>query len=656
MLPTKNKIWQQVHVALALYLALAMLLYTLARILFFALNREFFEATSLADFAWLLLAGMRFDLSAVLYTNLLFIVLLLLPFPFRYNKTYLKVAKYIFVFSNSITLLANLIDIIYYRFTLRRTTWSVLSEFANENMGRLAGSFLLDFWYIPLLWLALMGVMVWLYGRIKPTAPLLIRPWVYYPVHTVVLVLALGLCVAGMRGGFAHSTRPITLSNAGEYVSRPNEMYLVLNTPFSMLRTINKADLKKVAYFDEQELASIYSPLHQPTDTTAFTPKNVVILVLESFSKEAIGGYNPTLIGQNDYQGFTPFMDKLMQESKLYWYSFANGKKSIDALPSVLTSIPSLQEPFVLTPYAANHLPSLPRLLSEKGYHTAFFHGAPNGSMGFKAFMHMIGVKEYYGKDEYNNDADFDGIWGIWDEPFLQFTADKLNTFQEPFMSAVFTLSSHHPFKVPERYEGKFRTGPLPVYETINYTDMALQKFFEKASTMPWYKNTLFVLTADHTATAKYYPEYQSAWGAFAIPIIFYAPGDPAFKGVEKRVVQQLDIMPTVLGYLHYDKPYFAFGKNMLSPDQSDDFAINYLGTYQWFEEEYMIQFDGEKTTAMYNYVTDILLKTNIKDQLPEKRQHLENRVKAFIQQYNNRMIADSLQVTDITNLVHKGL
>ncbi|MBF9255291.1 LTA synthase family protein [Pontibacter sp. 172403-2] len=645
MSSNRNKIWQQVHVALALYLGLAMLLYTLARILFFVLNRELFEATSLTDFAWLLLAGMRFDLSAVLYTNLLFILLLLLPFPFRYHKTYLKVAKYIFIISNSITLLANLSDIIYYRYTLRRTTWSVLSEFANENMARLASSFAADFWYILLIWVALVGLTVWLYGKIKVSAPQRINPWIYYPAHTLVLGLVLGLCVAGMRGGFRHSTRPITLSNAGEYVSRPNEMYLVLNTPFSMLRTINKADFKKVAYFNQRELASIYSPIHQPTDTAAFQPKNVVIIVLESFSKEAVGGYNSSRIGQDGYQGFTPFMDKLMQESKVYWYSFANGKKSIDALPSVLTSIPSLQEPFVLTPYAGNHLPSLPRLLNEKGYHTAFFHGAPNGSMGFKAFMNLIGVQEYYGKDEYNNDADFDGIWGIWDEPFLQFTANKINTFQEPFMSAVFTLSSHHPFKVPERYEGKFRKGPLPVYECISYTDMALQKFFEKASTMSWYKNTLFVISADHTATAKYYPEYQSAWGAFAIPILFYAPGDPSFKGVEKRVVQQLDIMPTVLGYLHYDKPYFAYGKDMLTPDHSDDFAINYLGAYQWFEGEYMIQFDGEKTTAMYNYVNDILLKTDLKDQLPEKRRHMENRVKAFIQQYNNRMVDDNLQV-----------
>lgn len=642
---SKNNFWRSTHVAAALYLGLAMLLYTLARILFFAFNKSMFAATGPGDFTYYLLTGMRFDLSAVLYTNLLFIVLLLLPLPFRYNSAYQKVLKYIFVITNGITLLANLSDIIYYRFTLRRTTWSVLSEFANENVGALTSSFIIDFWFIPLLWLVLMGLMVWLYNKIKVSKWQGMRSWVFYPLNLIILVLVLGLSLGGMRGGFASSTRPITLSNAGEYVKRPNEIYLVLNTPFSMLRTIGKADFKRVSYFSDEEVNTILSPVHRPEDQKAFRAKNVVVIILESFGKEAIGGYNQHLANEPDFQSYTPFLDSLMQHSKVYWHSFANGRKSIDALPSVLTSIPSLQEPFVLTKYAANNLPSLPRILNEKGYHTSFFHGAPNGSMGFKAFMNLIGVQEYYGKDEYNNNADFDGMWGIWDEEFLQFFGHKLNTFQEPFLSTVFTVSSHHPFKVPERYKGKFKTGPLPVYECINYTDMALQRFFREASKMPWYKNTLFVITADHAAAPQHFPEYQSSWGVFSIPILFYAPGDSALKGTEKRVVQQIDIMPSVLSYLHYDKPYFSFGINLFPPSNQEEFAINYNGAYQWFDGDHMIQFNGDSTLAMYNYVEDKLLKQDLKEQMPTKRQEMEKKLKAFIQQYNNRMIDNNLKV-----------
>ena len=654
MLVTKKSVWHNVYTALGLYLGLSMLFYTLTRILFFVFNRGMFESTSHLDFLYLLLAGTRFDLSAVLYTNLLFIVLLLLPLPFRFHSRYQRTLKYVFLSANSITLATNVADIIYYRFTLRRTTWTVMQEFANENLGVLGWNFFVDFWYMLILWLGLVVMMAWLYRKIKLSAPQNYNPWIYYPAHTAAMVLVLTLCLGGMRGGFATHERPITLSNAKEYIQRPGEINLVLNTPFSMIRTLGKKGFEKVQYYSEQELDAIYSPIHVPNDTAAFQPKNVVIIILESFSKEAIGGYNAHQIGKDGYQSFTPFLDSLMQESKVYWHSFANGKKSIDAMPSLLTSIPSIQEPLVLSLYATNNLPSLPKMLEEKGYRTSFFHGGTNGSMGFEPFTKLLGIDEYYGRTEYGNDDDFDGNWGIWDEEFMQYTADKLNTFQEPFMSTMFTLSSHHPFKLPARYEGKFKEGPLPLYACINYTDMALQKFFAKASTMPWYKNTLFVITADHTAEAKHYPEYQSDWGSFSVPILFFAPGDPAFRGVEQRVVQQLDVMPTVLSYLHYDKPYFSFGKNMLAPASGQDFAVNYNGVFQWIEGEYLIQFDEEKTLAMYNYVADPLLKNDLKDQLSDKRQQMETRLKAFIQQYKNRMVDDKLQAEEISILASK--
>jgi phosphoglycerol transferase MdoB-like AlkP superfamily enzyme len=634
---------QSAHVAMLLALAAVMLLYSLCRVLFYVFNRGFFQETSLSDLLYLMWGGLRFDLVAVLYTNLLFIVLMVLPFRFRHHPAYRKVVKGVFIFFNALGLALNCIDFVYYRFTLRRTTGSVVREFGNEDWGGLAGSFLVDFWYVPAIWLALVLLLVWLYNRIQLEKAPRYNPWVYYPWHVLLLVLTVGLSIAAMRGGFRHSTRPITLSNAGEYVERPQEIYIVLNTPFSVIRTINKTSFKKLEYFPEKEVAQLYNPIHQPSDSIPFRKKNVVVIILESFGKEAVGGYNQHL-ENGTYTGFTPFIDSLMQHSKVYWNSFANGRKSIDALPSVLTSIPSIQEPFVLTQYVSNDLPSLPRTLRNSGYHTSFFHGAPNGSMGFDAFMNLIGVEKYYGMTEYGKPEDFDGMWGIWDEEFLQFMAGKLNTFEEPFMTAVFTTSSHHPYKIPARYKGKFKKGPFEIFETIGYTDMALRKFFQTASKAPWFKNTLFVITADHSATYTYYPEYQTAWGNFAVPLLFFAPGDASFKGVEKnRVVQQLDIMPTVLGYLGYNQPYFSFGKNMLNPREGN-FAISYQGGYQWTEGEYFLQFDGTNTLGLFNYQQDKFLKHNLKDSLPAVRVAMENKLKAFIQQYNNRMLENRLK------------
>ncbi|RNI30261.1 alkaline phosphatase family protein [Rufibacter immobilis] len=634
---------RSVHIVMLLALGVAMLLYTVCRVLFYFFNIGFFEETSFSDLLYLMWGGLRFDLVAVLYTNLLFIALMLLPFRFRHHPVYRKVVKWVFLVFNSIGIALNCVDFIYYRFTLRRTTGNVVKEFGNEDWGGFVFSFLVDFWYVAVIWVALVALMAWLYNRIKLEKAPVYNPWFYYPWHTVLLVLTVGLSIGAMRGGFRHSTRPITLSNAGEYVERPQEMYIVLNTPFSVIRTINKTSYQKVDYFPEPQVAQLYSPIHQPADSARFRKKNVVVIILESFGKEAVGGYNRHL-ENGTYTGFTPFLDSLMLHSKVYWNSFANGRKSIDALPSVLTSIPSIQEPFVLTQYVSNNLPSLPRTLGQQGYHTSFFHGAPNGSMGFDAFMNLIGVQEYYGMTEYGKPEDFDGMWGIWDEEFLQFMAGKLNMFREPFMSAVFTTSSHHPFKLPARYQGKFKKGPYEIFETIGYTDMALRKFFQKASQAPWFKNTLFVITADHSATFTHYTEYQTALGNFAVPLLFYAPGDSTFRGVEReRVVQQLDIMPTVLGYLGYNQPYFSFGKNMLQP-QEGNFAISYQGGYQWTEGDYFLQFDGTKTLGLFNYKEDKFLKKNLKDTQPQLRIAMENKLKAFIQQYNNRMLENRLQ------------
>ena len=212
------------------------------------------------------------------------------------------------------------------------------------------------------------------------------------------------------------------------------------------------------------------------------------------------------------YKGYTPFLDSLISVSKTFTVSIADGHKSIEAMPSVLASIPSLETPYIISPYANNTIQGLAELLGNKGYYTAFFHGAPNGSMGFDSFSKMAGFQDYYGKDQYPNPEDFDGVWGIWDEPFFKFFEHKLDNFKRPFFVSIFSVSSHHPFKVPEKYEGKFKKGPVPILQTIGYTDMALREFFNAASKEPWFDSTLFVLTADHT-NELVHEVYQNDFG-----------------------------------------------------------------------------------------------------------------------------------------------
>jgi phosphoglycerol transferase MdoB-like AlkP superfamily enzyme len=451
--------------------------------------------------------------------------------------------------------------------------------------------------------------------------------------------------IGGVKGGLWTDHRPLTLSDAGEYVKDPKDISLVLNTPFCIYRTTGKTNIKRATYFrSEKELEAIYSPVHVAVETDSFRRENVVVIIMESFSKEFFKTFNTDLEG-GQYKGYTPFLDSLIQHSKTFQYSFANGRKSIDALPSVISSLPNVGIQYVLSPFSGNKINSLASLLKTKGYHSAFFHGAPNGSMGFESFMSMAGVDEYYGMTEYGNDADYDGWWGIWDHKFLPFTAGKINEFNEPFVSVTFSLSSHHPFSVPQEYQEKFKGGPVKLQRCIQYADFSLREFFKKASQMPWYKNTLFVITADHTSLSQF-PEYKSNSGLYSVPIIFFKP-DHTLKGMDQTIVHHADVMPTILDYLNYDDKYVAFGRSAFRND-IPHFAFNCKdNTYQLFEGDYLLLFNGKKTIGLYAFKKDRMCANNIMASNPEVVGTMETRIKAIVQQYNNRLIENRLQIKE---------
>lgn len=640
----KNKYTTDINIVLIYRLLIIYFLYTISRALFYVFNASHFEGMTAIHLLNLFVGGVKFDTTAILYINLLFLFLSLLPFRFRHKTVYQNILAYIFFITNGIGLLANFSDIPYFDFVLERTTIGVFDQFKHENnLVALVFKFIVDFWYISLLYIATIWLMVFLYKKVKISGAKPSNPFFYYPMHLIIMAAAIVLTVGGIRGGFKHSTRPITLSNAGEYVKAPIETAIVLNTPFCIMRSTEAPGYKRADYFtDQEQLKNLYYPFHDP-DSATFKPDNIVIIIIESLNKEFIGSLNKNIDGGN-YKGYTPFLDSLLQHAKTFKYSFANGRKSIDALPAVLASVPAIESPFVLTPYFKNNLSSLPALLKKKAYKSALFHGAPNGSMGFQAFGQIIGMDEYYGKDEYNNNADFDGIWGIWDEEFMQFFATTLDTFTQPFSATLFTVSSHHPFKLPEKHKGRFKDNDFELQKCIEYTDYSIRRFFETASKMDWYKNTLFIFTADHVSLNQR-PEFQNEMGYFSVPVILYKPGSN-IVGIDTNIIaQQIDILPTILDHINYDKEFFSFGKSLLNPGK-DKFAVNYLnGTYRLYKGKYMILFDSKKTVGLYNMADDPMLTKNLTDAEPQLRDSLETFTKAFIQQYKNRMIDNKVSV-----------
>ncbi len=638
-------------VALALNLIMAYVVYFIARVAYLLENYSIFsQGLDTNGLFSAFQGGLMFDSSAIMYTCSLYIAMMILPLHLKERPAYHKVCKWIFVIVNAIGLVLNLMDTVYFQYTSRRTTSTVFSEFGNEgNLAGIFGTELLHHWYLVLLAI----VVVWLMWKLYVTPRLTVqhaRSWRYYVIMVAGVLLMVPAMIGGMRGGLAIAVRPITVSNANQYVDRPVDAALVLNTPFALLRTMGKDVFSNPHYFDnETQLEAVFTPVHTPDSTAHFTPKNVVVIIVESYGKEYLGFFNHDLDG-GKYKGYTPFIDSLMAKSLTFKYSYANGRKSIDAMPSVLSGIPMMVEPFFVTPASMNSLSGLARQLDGKGYTTAFFHGAQNGSMGFQAFARATGYQQYLGRSEFNNDPstngddDFDGTWAIWDEPFLQFMVHKLNSYKQPFMATVFTASSHHPFKVPKNLENQFPDeGTQPIHKCVRYTDMALRHFFEEAAKQPWFNNTIFVFTADHTNQTTH-DVYKTDLGLYSIPIAFYTPDGSLQPAVRDDVVmQQANVMPTLMGLLAYDKPYLAFGCDVLNTPPEQTWAFNYNnGIFQLLQGEWMLQFDGEKTKALYRFKQDPMLRNNLAGKVPEQAQ-MERMLKAIIQQYMTRMTENRL-------------
>lgn len=624
-----------IHNLLLLYL-----LYFLSRMVYLWEFWDIYEAGWQQLNLWQLIwGGVRFDTAIICYTNIPYILMCLLPLSprVRASRVWRHIAKGLFVTINTLCLWINLVDTVYSRYTGRRTTSSFFSEFAGEgNLDSILFTELLNHWYLVLIGLVFLASLLFLYHDLKPDNR---PPKCRLLLGSVATMLALLITFIGMRGGLSYH-RPIGLSDANGYVNRPKEANLVLNTPFALIRTIGKTTFTNPHYFSSDQLDTHYSPLHPTVPQSDNGQRNVVILILESFGEEYWGFYN-------NGHSLTPFLDSLASQSLTFRRNYANGRKSIDALPSILSSIPMFEEPFILTRYANNEIGSIATYLAPQGYRTAFFHGADNASMGFKAYSQSVGFEYYYGMNEYSLDSrfcgkdDFDGTWAIWDEEFLQYFALMLDTMPQPFCTALFTATSHHPFNIPTQYQGKFESGNLPIYQTIRYSDHALRHFFRTASQMPWYDNTLFVITADHTNNGEQ-EEYNTDLGRFRVPILFFDPSGRLPRGIHPGVMQQIDIMPTLLNLLGCPQPYLAFGIDILNTPPHDSWAVSYTnGIYQYVQGDTLLLFDGQKVTGLYDLVSDPLLQHNHLN--TDSRQPSADTLKGIIQSYMQRMIANQL-------------
>ncbi|MBX2983861.1 MAG: LTA synthase family protein [Flavobacteriales bacterium] len=599
---------------LLLRIGVLVLIFTLQRVLFGMLNHDAFPSPPASVY----LGGIRFDLSAIAWLYMPWLLTVLVyPAPLGW---FAIVQKVLFHISNVICFFLNSIDLEYFRFTLKRSTADLFGiATGGSDLVNLIPVFLKDYWYVVLIFLGSIALAEWGYrwaGRgVREEQA---RPWWLWRAAFI------GLVVLFSRGGFQYI--PIGVLDSSKYAP-PAYMPMVLNTPFTFMKSLGKPRMKEVAYMSGEEADRLWPVIHHYGDSSwTISHPNVVLIILESFSASYSGRLNGT------GNGYMPFLDSLMGESLNYDHAYANGRRSIDGIPSIVAALPKMMnEAFIESSYAQQPISSLPGLLKADGYSSAFFHGGHNGTMGFDAFAKVAGFQRYVGRNQYPDPKDSDGIWGIRDRPFLQFFAHEMAEQEQPFVNCVFTLSSHHPYKLPEAEAERFAGGELPIMPTLRYTDDALREFFATARNMPWYHNTLFVITADHTADLVRKGEVSGAAFDHWVPLLYYMPSAIPAR-TESRVTQHIDILPTVLDLIGYPEPFFSFGSSSLRQERIPAAVSESNATWLIIGDHAQLRSDGER----------ILWSAGVRsgsEGRADAAEALMPTLQAAIQQYNNHVL-----------------
>ncbi len=524
-------------------IACTLVLYQAQRIIFLVYNSNMFSDQAWSTLLLTLLVGLRFDLSAIAILSLPAFLVVLVGLYFRNSpKVFTAMVAVFFIFQFPL-LAVNFSDSEFIHFLGRRMTFHTFQLFAEIQPGAAGLKTVLYAWKLfavsVLIFIGYLFLIRFIWQRLK---------LVQMPARKLGIVLA-GIFIAiviAARGGL--QSKPLNFAHA-QVFSAPALNMAVTNTGFSVLQTIKRIPLERDQYFaSTQELLQYLNGSVQGKNVLQglrpSKPQNVVLIILESFNYDYMG--KP--FGD---KGFTPFLDQMAGRSLFLENAYANSRRSIEGIASVMAGIPSLMaESFINSQYVSNYFWGIGSLLAERGYSSAFFHGAKNGTMYFDRFMQSAGVNQYYGLNEYPVKSDYDGTWGIWDEPFMLWSAQKISEFSGPFFASVFTLSSHHPFKIPVANQNQFPKGDLDILESVGYADFALKKFFEYCETQSWYKDTLFVVSADHTYK-NLRPDFKNTLGKFRIPIMFFHPSVDLAKIKVTEPVSQIDILPSILDFLN---------------------------------------------------------------------------------------------------------
>lgn len=627
------------------FIALAML--WLSRFFFVIYNWQSSAVASFGELLRLSAYGLRFDLSAAAYFNVLFIAMRIVPQPLQFNRVWLKASWWVYAVCNSLMLAINIGDTPYYNFTGARLRWSnVATIMTDDGAGSILLHYLPGYWWVVVSGAAFIAVLLWLASRVNVASAS--RPRIYV---RLLLFLVLGGCAFAAMRGRVGAGMPLAIADATYGTRVAPQINVVLNSPYCLLRSMNRKKSNNepvLTFFTPDELAKIRNSVHIPADTAALRRRNIVTIIIESGGAEWMDsltlGHTPGSLG------LMPFLDSIASQSLVVKNVMATGRTSIGGCTAIFGGFPAF-DPFyyMLSPYNKNVVDSPAALLRDKGWATVLYCGVNHGSFNIDQTAHAMGYSRVCDRDAYGNDDDFDGQWGIFDEPMAEYVVDDLSKEPQPFMAAWFTISAHGPFHLPAGYDtSRFRHPEACPERGLEYTDVALRRFFELARRQPWYDNTTFIITGDHGNRDFKGTPYDRDYIRNRVPLIVYTPdGSIAPAVYADRVVSQFDIAPTTLSLVGYDEPYVSVGQDALgNPDNLFGIYRGDGGRYLIADSRRAIYTDSraEKIEEIYDLASDPFFEHPLseRDSLADA---LLRRGQAFLQDYTVRLNADSLSV-----------
>ena len=634
--------------AIILQLAVPLLLLWLARFAFSFYNADALGNPSFGRVLALSFTGLKFDLCAWAWFNAPFILLRFLPFEFVNRKGYRIVANTLYFISNLLLLLPALADIPFFRYNGSHLRWTSISTiFTDPNIHGILLSFTKDYWGAYAVGVLLVIILWWAAFRITPS-PL---PWLRRDILQAFLLRLLVFIVAGastficIRGHLGPG-RPLSIGDAIWGTSKAPQLNIVLNTPFCIIRTLhNDNRVEQFNFFPPEKLAALHSSLHTGSPAASGKKRNIVVLTIESGSAIWVDSINP--VAGDTLRGLMPFLDSLATKSVVFPRAYTTGVRSIEGITAIFGGVPTFNDMILMTsPYYANTFDAPASLLADKGYSSRFYFGGNKGSFNIDQTLKTFGFEKVVSREDYGNDNDFDGAWGIWDHKMGEFAARDISSLPQPFIAGWFTLNPHGPFDVPSDWNTDGYKAKDNMRRTVEYEDRAIRHFFEVAKGEPWYDNTLFLIIGDHGSRDLRGTVYDSPAILPRITMMLYSPdGSLSPAIISDRSVAQYDIPSTLLTLAGYPDKYVSLGENVLS-ENHPGYALMFIkGAYRVCGTRYAVSLspDLRKIEGVYDINSDYEMKDNLSRYDAGEVKRMIDWARAFMQDYSTRLNGNTL-------------